>query len=74
MGNPAYLDPSVMIMLAAFDTLARERQKGGTTEGRSAPSDDSRAPGYPIRRTDSGGWQGMLAWLKSMLAFHGKKL
>ena len=69
-GNPAYLDPSVMIMLAAFDTLAREASRGQRSD--SAGGGEKR--GHEARHAEGVEGQGTLAWLKSMLAFHGKTL
>ena len=61
-------------MLAAFDTLARE----GSGAAARPPGPAAAASQDPRRQTGdavgSEGRLGALAWLKSMVAFHGKKL
>ena len=70
--HPAYLDPAVMILLAAFDTMAREnvpRMVRGTTQlGRRQQAADHEQLGNDAEHS-----AGATAWLKSMLGFHRSK-
>lgn len=68
--NPAYLDPSIIILMAAFDTLTHESPQSAAQE--TSYSSQQHVDNLTSESADTK--QGTIAWLKSMLAFHGKKL
>ena len=69
-GHPAYLDPAIMVMLAAFDATSRESEAA-----RHQPNSMRRSPdaARQAARDEAENRGGAVAWLRSMLAFHERK-
>ena len=70
--HPAYLDPAFMIMLAAFDTIARETGPSMLC-GERQQSSHQRSAGHEQSEDDAEHGASATAWLKSLLTFHRRK-
>lgn len=64
-GHPAWLDPAVFVLTAAFDSLQREEERLRGEEVVQGRRPWERTIRRPVQQG------GLKAWLKDMLAFHG---